>query len=76
MSSDPKLPFTHSEFTTSPLRPLRFALGDPHSPEAVRLIVRQGVPVAALRPGWLHIEPWFPSLLNQLLGVDCVIDDE
>jgi hypothetical protein len=34
------------------------------------------VPVAVLRPGWLRIEPWFPSLLNQLLGVDYIVEDE
>lgn len=76
MSSDPKLPATHIKLTASPLRPLRFALGDSDSPEAVRLTVRQGVPVAVLRPGWLRIEPWFPSLLNQLLGVDYIVEDE
>lgn len=70
MPRDPKLPFTPAEFTGPPPRPLRFALGDPDSTEAVRLTVEQGTPVAELRPGWLRIEPWFPSLLNQLLGVE------
>lgn len=67
---DPNLPFTAPDITAPPPRPLRFALGDPDSPEAVRLTVEHGAPVAELRPGWLRIEPWFPSLLNQLLGVE------
>jgi len=70
MSSDPKLPFTPAEFTDLPPRPLRFALGDPDSTEAVRLTVEHGAPIAVLRPGWLRIEPWFPALLNQLQGLD------
>lgn len=72
MHRDPKLSSTAPELATPPLRPLRFALGDPDSPEAVRLTVEQGAPIAMLRPGWLRIEPWFPNLLNQLLGVEGV----
>jgi hypothetical protein len=80
MPRDPKIPFTSADSISPPprslRRSLRFALGEPDSTEAVRLIVEQGVPVAELRPGWLHIEPWFPDLLNQLMGVESLEDGE
>ena len=53
-----------------PRSKVRFALGDPDSPERLRLTEEHGEAVVYLRPGWNLDDHTTVAVLNQLFGVD------